>query len=141
MSFFERDSRIDDETIRNLEKKLHWCMQVAGAPEPGGAQALYGVKPDLTTMAKIVSGGLPGGCVGGREEIVNFLELREGDADWNSERRVSHQGTFNANPVSAAAGIAAGRVLDTGTAGDRERGRGQTPGQREGSPRAAGEVL
>ena len=78
---------------------------------PGGAQQKYGITPDLTSLAKIVAGGLPGGCVGGREEIVNFLELRENDADWNSERRVSHQGTFNANPVSAAAGIAALKII------------------------------
>ena len=78
---------------------------------PGGAQQRYGVTPDLAAFAKIVAGGMPGGCVGGREEIVNFLELREGDADWNTELRVSHQGTFNANPASAAAGIAALKII------------------------------
>ncbi|MFA7249439.1 MAG: aminotransferase class III-fold pyridoxal phosphate-dependent enzyme, partial [Dehalococcoidia bacterium] len=61
--------------------------------------------------AKIVAGGMPGGCVAGREEIINYLEMRENDADWNAEQRVSHQGTFNANPVSAAAGLAALRII------------------------------
>ena len=78
---------------------------------PGGAQERYGLMPDLSSFAKIVAGGMPGGCVAGREEIINYLELRENDADWNAEERVSHQGTFNANPVSAAAGIAALKII------------------------------
>ncbi len=78
---------------------------------PGGASQRYGVTPDLSSFAKIVAGGMPGGCVAGREEIINYLELRENDADWNAEERVSHQGTFNANPVSAAAGIAALKII------------------------------
>ena len=78
---------------------------------PGGAQQRYGVTPDLSSFAKIVAGGMPGGCVAGREEIINYLEMRENDADWNAEQRVSHQGTFNANPVSAAAGLAALRII------------------------------
>ena len=78
---------------------------------PGGAQQLYGVTPDLSSFAKIVAGGMPGGCVAGREEIINYLEMRENDADWNGNQRVSHQGTFNANPVSAAAGIAALKII------------------------------
>ncbi len=78
---------------------------------PGGASQRYGVTPDLSSFGKIVAGGMPGGCVAGREEIINYLELRENDADWNAEERVSHQGTFNANPVSAAAGIAALKII------------------------------
>ncbi len=78
---------------------------------PGGAQERYGITPDLSSFAKIVAGGMPGGCVAGREDIINFLELREADTDWNAERRVGHQGTFNANPVSAAAGIAALKII------------------------------
>ena len=41
---------------------------------PGGAQAYYGVMPDLTTMAKIVAGGMPGGAVGGPEDILDWLD-------------------------------------------------------------------
>ena len=44
-----------------------------------------------------------------------MLEMREGDPDWNSKRRVSHQGTFNANPASAAAGLAALQIIEDGT--------------------------
>jgi glutamate-1-semialdehyde 2,1-aminomutase len=81
---------------------------------PGGAQQRYGVMPDLTSLAKIVAGGLPGGCVTGRSEIVDYLELREQDADWNGRQRIAHQGTFNANPASAAAGIAALQLIAEG---------------------------
>ncbi|MEX1021694.1 MAG: aminotransferase class III-fold pyridoxal phosphate-dependent enzyme [Dehalococcoidia bacterium] len=81
---------------------------------PGGAQERYEVTPDLSTHAKIVAGGFPGGCVAGRADILDFIELREGDADWNQKRRISHQGTFNANPVSAAAGLEALRLIAAG---------------------------
>lgn len=82
---------------------------------PGGAQERYGVTPDLSTHAKILAGGLPGGCVTGRADVVSMLEMREGDPDWNSKRRVSHQGTFNANPASAAAGLTALQIIEDGT--------------------------
>ena len=78
---------------------------------PGGAQERYGVTPDLASFAKIVAGGMPGGCVGGREDILDFLELRVDDPEWNGGRRVAHQGTFNGNPVSAVAGIAALKII------------------------------
>lgn len=81
---------------------------------PGGAQEAYGVTPDLSTHAKILAGGLPGGCVTGRADVVGMLEMREGDPDWNSKRRVSHQGTFNANPASAAAGLTALQIIEDG---------------------------
>ena len=70
---------------------------------PGGAQTLYGVTPDLTTMAKIVAGALPGGAVGGKADIVDMIAQR-GDPNWDNTERVYHPGTFNANPLSAVAG-------------------------------------
>jgi glutamate-1-semialdehyde 2,1-aminomutase len=72
---------------------------------PGGAQAYFNVTPDLTTLAKIVAGGLPGGALTGRRDIMSILAFR-GDADWDRSQRVAHAGTFNANPLSAAAAIA-----------------------------------
>jgi glutamate-1-semialdehyde 2,1-aminomutase len=69
---------------------------------PGGAQGRYGVTPDLTTLAKILAGGMPGGAVCGRADIISMIEFR--DSPWNARKRVQHPGTFNANPVSAAAG-------------------------------------
>jgi glutamate-1-semialdehyde 2,1-aminomutase len=67
---------------------------------PGGAQQVYGITPDMTTMAKIVAGGLPGGCVAGRAEIIDQIAFSAGG------ERISHPGTFNANPLSATAGAA-----------------------------------
>jgi glutamate-1-semialdehyde 2,1-aminomutase len=72
---------------------------------PGGAQQRFDVKADITTMAKILAGGLPGGAVGGRHDIIACIETR--DDDWNENHRVEHPGTFNANPLSASAGVTA----------------------------------
>jgi glutamate-1-semialdehyde 2,1-aminomutase len=72
---------------------------------PGGAQQYYNVTPDLTTLAKIVAGGLPGGALTGKREIMSQIAFRN-DPDWDRSQRVAHAGTFNANPLSAAAGIA-----------------------------------
>ena len=63
----------------------------------GGCQGLYNVVPDISGMAKILSGGLPGGCVGGRAEIIDTI----------APGKIAHPGTFNANPLSAAAGSTA----------------------------------
>jgi glutamate-1-semialdehyde 2,1-aminomutase len=67
---------------------------------PGGAQALFGVMPDLSTFAKVLAGGLPGGAVAGRADILAFLNTKAG------QTKIHHPGTFNANPLSAAAGVA-----------------------------------
>ncbi len=75
---------------------------------PGGAQGHYGIRPDLTTLAKIVAGGLPGGCVAGRADILAAIEFRPG------KPKMRHPGTFNANPLSAAAGIATLELVATG---------------------------
>ncbi len=83
---------------------------------PGGAQAKYGVIPDLTTMAKILAGGLPGGAVAGRAEVMGLLEFKPDDPNWNRFKRIAHPGTFNANPLSAAAGVACLKVVSQGEA-------------------------
>jgi glutamate-1-semialdehyde 2,1-aminomutase len=75
---------------------------------PGGAQGHYGVRPDLTTLAKVLAGGLPGGCVAGRADILAGLEFRPG------KPKMKHPGTFNANPLSAAAGITTLRIVSGG---------------------------
>ena len=79
---------------------------------PGGVQALVGVTPDLTTLAKVVTGGLPGGAVGGRADIMRVVDPR---AEFGGRRPGAiHRGTFNANPLAAAGGIAALKVVATG---------------------------
>jgi glutamate-1-semialdehyde 2,1-aminomutase len=70
----------------------------------GGAQGRYGVTPDLCILAKILAGGLPGGAVAGRADILDQLDAAAAAAA--KREKIGHQGTFNANPLSAAAGVA-----------------------------------
>ncbi len=71
----------------------------------GGAQERIGVQPDLTTLAKIAAGGLPGGAVVGRANLLDQISFEAGGG------RVAHPGTFNANPLSAVAGERALRAV------------------------------
>jgi glutamate-1-semialdehyde 2,1-aminomutase len=71
----------------------------------GGAQERFGVRPDLTTLGKIIGGGLPVGAFGGRADIMAAYDPRKGGA------RISHGGTFNANPMTMAAGVATMNAL------------------------------
>jgi glutamate-1-semialdehyde 2,1-aminomutase len=71
----------------------------------GGAQAEYGVSPDLTTFGKVIGGGLPIGAVGGRRQIMETL---------SPLGPVFHAGTLSGNPIATAAGLAALDLLDTG---------------------------
>ena len=78
-----------------------------------GAQGYFGITPDMCTMAKILAGGLPGGAVGGKEDIINMIQFRD-DEKFNSNTRIPHNGTYNANPLSAVAGATAlGLIADT----------------------------
>ncbi|SPJ31165.1 aspartate aminotransferase family protein [Falsiruegeria mediterranea] len=79
---------------------------------PGGRQARDGVLPDLTTLAKIVTGGLPGGAICGKAEIMELLD--PGKPRGGFAPPVSHKGTFNAAPLVAAGAIAAMELLSTG---------------------------
>jgi len=79
---------------------------------PGGVQELTGIPPDITCLAKVLAGGLPGGAVVGRRDILSLLDF--GDDEWNLKRRIPHPGTFNANPLSAAAGSACLSVIADG---------------------------
>jgi glutamate-1-semialdehyde 2,1-aminomutase len=74
-----------------------------------GAQGMFGVTPDLSTFAKILAGGLPGGCVAGRADILDMI----------GEHGIRHPGTFNANPLSAAAGSTALGIVEKEPVGDR----------------------
>ncbi|MDA8253716.1 MAG: aminotransferase class III-fold pyridoxal phosphate-dependent enzyme [Rhodospirillales bacterium] len=81
---------------------------------PGGAQGAFGVRPDLSTFAKIVAGGMPGAAVGGRKDVLDQLDFDAAPAA--RREKIGHQGTYNANPVAAAAGIACLGVVAQGEA-------------------------
>jgi glutamate-1-semialdehyde 2,1-aminomutase len=81
---------------------------------PGGAQQYYGVLPDLTTLAKILGGGYPGAALAGRADVLRVLDYRR--VDTLQSPLVAHQGTYNAAPVSAAAGIATLQEVSRGDA-------------------------
>ena len=66
----------------------------------GGAQEWYGITPDLTCFGKVIGGGMPVGAFGGKEEIMSLWDPNHGDG------QVQHAGTFNGNPMTAAAGVA-----------------------------------
>ena len=80
---------------------------------PGGVQQLSGVRPDLTALGKILSGGMPGGAVCGRADVMDHLGAVRHDP-----RRVAHPGTHNAHPLSAAAGVTALGLVASGEAQD-----------------------
>jgi glutamate-1-semialdehyde 2,1-aminomutase len=76
---------------------------------PGGVQQACGVLPDLTVLGKILAGGMPGGAVCGRADLMEYLA---GPAA--GSRRVAHPGTHNAHPLSAAAGVATLTIAASG---------------------------
>jgi glutamate-1-semialdehyde 2,1-aminomutase len=69
----------------------------------GGAQEIYGVKPDLTVLGKIIGGGLPVGAFGGRAEVMDQL---------SPDGSVYQAGTLSGNPIAMAAGLAQLRELE-----------------------------
>jgi glutamate-1-semialdehyde 2,1-aminomutase len=70
----------------------------------GGAQARFGIVPDMTVLAKILAGGLPGGAVAGKRDILDQIDPAA--AKSAGREKIGHQGTFNANPLCAAAAVA-----------------------------------
>jgi len=67
---------------------------------PGGAQQMYGITPDLTTLGKIIGGGLPVAAFGGRADVMQLLDPR-------SNPTIAQGGTYNGHPLGMAAGLAA----------------------------------
>jgi glutamate-1-semialdehyde 2,1-aminomutase len=74
---------------------------------PGGAQALFGVRPDLTCLGKIIGGGLPVGAYGGRRDLMEQVAPLGG---------VYQAGTLSGNPLAVAAGLATLKALESGDA-------------------------
>ena len=90
------------EKIRELTKELNIVLIFDEVQSlrisPGGAQELFGVVPDMTTLGKIIGGGTPVGAFGGRRDIMSAFDPTDGGAD------LAHAGTFNANPITMRAG-------------------------------------
>ncbi len=93
-----------DETARDGALLIFDEVMTGFRVAYGGAQALYGITPDLTTLGKIVGGGLPVGAYGGKAEIMDQI-LPAG--------KVFQAGTLSGNPLATAAGIATLEVLKT----------------------------
>ncbi len=91
-----------------------FCLRV----DYHGMQGRLGITPDLTTMGKIIGGGMPIGAVGGTSELMSVFEIEGG------EPKVKQSGTFTANPLSTAAGFT-GMTLLTPTVFDQLAARGQ----------------
>jgi len=70
-----------------------------------GAQGMFNIKPDLTTLGKIIGGGFPIGAFGGRRDVMSMV---------TPQGPVYNAGTFNAHPISMAAGLATLRVIEGG---------------------------
>lgn len=99
----------------------------------GGAQALYGIRPDLTAFAKIIGGGFPVGAFGGSADVMAQYDPRQGGHLWQS-------GTFNGNPITMVAGVAALEALTPeaftrlNALGDRLRAGLEAAGRAAGAP-------
>jgi glutamate-1-semialdehyde 2,1-aminomutase len=96
------------ETLRRVTRELGILLifdeVISFRVAPGGAQQLYGVTPDLTTLGKIIGGGLPVAAFGGRGDVMELLDPRR-------KPSLAQGGTFNGNPLGMAAGLATMREL------------------------------
>ena len=107
------------EGVRRITSELGILLifdeVIAFRASRGGAQEYYGVTPDLTCFGKVIGGGLPVGAFGGREDIMSLW-----DPSGAGGPQVAHAGTFNGNPMTAAAGVATLRELSVDVYKDLE---------------------
>lgn len=94
-----RDATATHDVVLILDEVITFRLGV------GGAQAVYGITPDLTALGKIIGGGLPIGAFGGREDLMRVFHPGE-------RRPVMHSSTFSGNPLSMAAGAATMQRVD-----------------------------
>jgi len=84
---------------------------------PGGAQALYGIDPDLTTMGKVIGGGLPAAAYGGKKQIMGKV---------SPAGPVYQAGTLSGNPLAVAAGLKTLEIISRKGFFDRLNGKANT---------------
>ncbi|MFP7226559.1 aminotransferase class III-fold pyridoxal phosphate-dependent enzyme, partial [Priestia filamentosa] len=85
----------------------------------GGAQKIYGIKPDITALGKVLGGGFPIGAIGGKKEMMMISSARDGrdiltaGAENNDKQDpIYHSGTYNGHPTILSAGLATINVLE-----------------------------
>ena len=97
------------ETLRRLTRALDIVLifdeVVSFRAGAGGAQGAFGVRPDLTCLAKVIAGGTPGGAFGGRADIMALYDPTDGAP------AIPQSGTYNGNPLVMAAGLATLRTM------------------------------
>ena len=103
------------QAVRDLTRKhgaLFLCDEVMTGfrVHRGGAQALYGIEPDLSTFGKVIGGGLPVGAYGGRADLMDLIA---------PAGPIYQAGTLSGNPLAMRAGIATLEILDEAGAYDR----------------------
>jgi glutamate-1-semialdehyde 2,1-aminomutase len=104
--FFPREDflhQLQEESVKNGAVLIFDEVMTGFRVARGGAQQLYGIRPDLTAFGKIIGGGLPVGAFGGRAEIMDQL---------SPDGPVYQAGTLSGNPLAMAAGLAQLRELD-----------------------------
>jgi glutamate-1-semialdehyde 2,1-aminomutase len=104
--FFPREDflhQLREECARNSALLIFDEVMTGFRVARGGAQQLYGIRPDLTALGKVIGGGLPVGAFGGRVEIMDQL---------SPDGPVYQAGTLSGNPLAMAAGLAQLRELD-----------------------------
>jgi glutamate-1-semialdehyde 2,1-aminomutase len=104
--FFPREDflhQLHEECARNSALLIFDEVMTGFRVAKGGAQQLYGIRPDLTALGKVIGGGLPVGAFGGRLEIMDQL---------SPDGPVYQAGTLSGNPLAMAAGLAQLRELD-----------------------------
>jgi glutamate-1-semialdehyde 2,1-aminomutase len=104
--FFPREDflhQLREECTRNGTLLIFDEVMTGFRVARGGAQQLYGIRPDLTALGKVIGGGLPVGAFGGRAEIMDQL---------SPDGPVYQAGTLSGNPLALAAGLAQLRELD-----------------------------
>ena len=104
--YFPRDgflSILRDECTKNGALLIFDEVMTGFRVARGGAQELYGIKPDLTVLGKVIGGGLPVGAFGGRAEVMDQL---------SPDGPVYQAGTLSGNPLAMAAGLAQLREME-----------------------------
>ncbi|MDQ0339246.1 glutamate-1-semialdehyde 2,1-aminomutase [Caldalkalibacillus uzonensis] len=116
-SFMQGLRKLTEELgILLIFDEVKTCFRVA----LGGAQSLYGIKPDLTALGKVLGGGFPVGAVGGKKEIMDVAsphgkkDVFEMNVKSKKKDVLFHSGTYNGHPSVLAAGLATLDVLEEG---------------------------